>query len=341
MTSPRPIPLGSMFTNLAALVRDAVPRSGSALLGARWSFEWPAARATGRLCEYSLPPGYTAAVARRTGVRIDARRDGDGLYEHVARGGSAIVAVDSHALPYRPAYGRVHSHRTVLVRPGPSPDTVLVDDRWPPTHAGPLVAAVLEQARHSSVPLDPVAEPVFAGAPVSGEWWTVAVDALTVDDLAEWAAGLVSELCDEGHAGIAGLRMLAEHVTASAVSGDEWQRRAEHRLAALVLRSELGARAHLCLFLAAASGWIGDPLLERAAGQYAESLGAMAQARDVLTKSLTHGWDRYSAYVVGRLSAACVAEERLAEALRQYAAEAKPRSPSFVGPVGVPAKGAI
>src|SRR4051812_28297708 len=157
--------VSSSFRNLCVLVEDHAPRSAALLLGCRWSFALPAPALRAELTEYSLPSGpdrYPAAVARRTGLRIleHAGDEPAELGQHLAAGGAAVVAVDCFHLSHRPAFGRVHSTRTLLVRPGRTAGEVLVDDAWDPAYRGPVPWAELQRARFSDAPLNPVREPV-------------------------------------------------------------------------------------------------------------------------------------------------------------------------------------
>lgn len=300
--------MSSVFANL----RQLLPKP--ALLGARATFAWP--KEAMPLTEFSLPlspRGYAATLERRTGVVLRWHR-GESLYDHLASGRGAVVVVDSHHLPYRPAFGRVHSHRTILVRPSNAAGCVEVDDPWPPAFRGPLPIADLERARFADVPLDPLLEPVFAGQPVSGEWLSASITAPSIDDetlLAELAGDLAA--CgedDEGRFGLGAMRAFALSLASDTTV--ETARRAS-----LLLRAEHASRVQLCALLRAASEWLGAPPLRRIADRYQQRLRAMELARDVLTKSLRHPRMEYRRFVLDRLSDAADAEEQLLAELEE------------------------
>ncbi|HEU5270075.1 MAG TPA: hypothetical protein VFU36_09130 [Jatrophihabitans sp.] len=296
---PRPATVSSVFRNLYALVAAGAPRSAALLLGSRWSFGLPCPALREALTEYSLPFGpqdYPATVARRTGLRI-VEHTGDEQYalaDHLAGGAAAVVAVDCFYLRHRPAFGRVHSARTLLVRPGPGPDQVEVDDGWDPVYRGPVPWPELQRARYSDVPLDPVREPVFAGRPTAGAWFSVQYTPTPVAEPAGWGAEFLRELsaeavtsgCDaRGQYGLAALLTLAEECR-RAGHGDPAARFDWARQASLLLRAELSSRVFLRVFVQAVAHWRSDPRLRTAAADYRQTLHALERARDLLVKSL-------------------------------------------------------
>lgn len=318
---------GSLLANLEVLARAAAGPEGAALLGARWSFALPRPELREALAEFSPPAGpapFFATLAARTGLRVTEGR-GRGLGAHLAAGGAAVVAVDVFHLPYRPAFGRVHSSRTVRVRPGPAPDRVWVDDDWPPARSGPLDAAVLEGARASPVPRDERREPLYAGTPVDGEWWALEVDGDVVRALPARADALLDALRREavegvedarGRYGLAALAAFRAEADAALAAGPP---RGFLRTASLLLRAELGSRVYLCALLAAAARWTGCAGLAREAAAYHRALREMEVARDVLAKSLAGFRPAYAPFVSGCLARAAAAEDRLAETLARLA----------------------
>lgn len=329
----RPRTVSSVFTNLERLLTGLAPRSAQVLLGARWGFTLPHPHRRHELVEYSFPPGLTPFVdvlAARTGLHIrehHADAAGD-LQDHLVREGPAIVAVDSFYLPYRPAFGRVHSHRTILVGPGLGRDDVWIDDPWPPGYSGPLSFGDLEPARHSTVPLVPRLEPIFAGRPIDGEWYSVRIAPILIEDPGTWAAGVLRLLHEEATVsrtdglamhGIAALWRLRQEL-AESLAGPSDQRFRSAREASLLLRAELSSRVYLCAFLRAAAGWMGRDRLREEAGVYYEELRAMEMVRDILTKSLTQFRPDYVALMTEWLAQAIRAEERLARYLASISA---------------------
>ena len=192
----RPYRVSSLFLNIELLLREKLHDVAPAYLGARWSFGAP--QLTRALTEYSFPIGYVEQVLRRTGIRlIEYRAATEELLAHLQRGRGAVVAVDSFYLPYRPAYNRVHSSRTILVR-GASQGTCWIDDRWPPGYRGAMPLRHLIEAMSSEVPHDPVREPIFSGVPIGGTWFTAVLDAMPeVADLGTWLIDLIAELVCE------------------------------------------------------------------------------------------------------------------------------------------------
>jgi hypothetical protein len=239
------------------------------------------------------------------------------LDEHLAAGGEAVAVVDSHDLPYRPAFGRVHSHRTIVIRAAGDCGSVEVDDPWPPAFRGLLARDALERARHSPVPLQPQLEPIYGGRAIAGEWLRVTLAPPAPDDAGAWAEALLKEVADElawngsddqaafGVDAMRGLAIELERDLSFETARD----------AALLLRTELSARIYLCAFLRAVSGWLGDPAIHRAADDYHVRLGAMALARDVLTKSLRQPRPEYRRFVLDRMREAIEGEEALLDFL--------------------------
>ncbi len=325
--------VSSLFVNLEKLACERMPRSGQAALGARWSFALPRAPLLEELSEYSLPLNrvpFTEALAARTGLRIVEHgvERADALYEHLSAGSAAAVAVDSFLLPYRPAYGRVHSHRTILVRRGAHDGEVLIEDEWPPRYCGALPVRELERARHSAVPLERRLEPVFAGRPVSGEWFSVEFEPLAVSDVGEWGASLLRSLLEEATAeaadergvyGIAAARRFRREVSEALAAGGE-ERFVRARAYSLLLRAELSSRVFFCALLRAAAGWVGEPELRREADTFYAGLRHIEAARDVLIKCLAFYREEYAEYVNERLSRWEREERRLAGRLSRLLA---------------------
>jgi hypothetical protein len=328
----RPRTVSSIFDNLERLVVELAPRSAQALLGVRWSFGLPGVRRD-HLAEYSLPLSPTPfpeLLETRSGLRIVIHHGDEtpSLDDHLAAGRPAIVAVDSFYLPYRPAYGRVHSSRTIIVRPRRHNEEVHVEDMWAPCYEGPLPRAELERARRSSVPRDTKLEPIFSGKEIDGEWFSVELTPTPIADAAAWASGILRMLYEEathpvvddrGEFGIAALQTFCERLKPVLVAEPGEEGLARRQEASLLLRAELSSRVYLCAFLRAASGWIGDTFLRAEAGAYYDSLFHMEAARDALTKSLTHFRPEYSPYILALLKRMVESEDRLAAVLSIYA----------------------
>jgi hypothetical protein len=324
--------VNSLFTNLERVVCARSPRAGQAMLGARCSFALPRPGSGGELTEYSFPLGpepFTETLARRTGLRITEHRGADaaGLHDHIARGETAVVVVDSFFLPYRPAFGRVHSHRTVIVRRGPGGGDVWVEDAWPPGYRGPLPRSDLDNARYSPVPLDREREPIYAGRAIAGEWFSVSVAPVVTGAPADWGAELLRTLYREATTttevagyvfGVSVWRPFV-HGLAEALAGPPAERFDRTRQASLLLRAEVSVRVYLCALLFAISGLLGDARLRQGAWEYQTGLQEMEMARDVLTKSLVHARPEYPPFILDRLAGALGDEERLIDCLDAYA----------------------
>lgn len=323
--------VSSIFANLEKLVCELAPLSGQALLGARWNFALPRPEFRGALVEYSFPlDQFVKTLESRVGLRIVEHSGADvpELYDHLDRGDAAIAVIDSFFLPYRPAFGRVHSHRTIIVRQGICDGEVWVEDIWPPRYEGPLSISELELARHSSVPLDRKLEPIYAGHPIDGEWFSIEISPIIISDAADWGASLLRTIYYEATAsradsncfyGIAAFERLYEEMK-FALECPSDERFDFTREVSLLLRAELSARVYLCALLRAAAGWLKSPHLGEQASSYYQSLRHMEMARDVLTKSLTRPRPEYNQYILNCLSQSVGAEERLATCLADFAA---------------------
>ncbi len=305
--------VGSLFINMERLAGRAE------LLAGRWTFAFPAELHRETLTEFSLPlhpEGFVTVLARRTGLRIE-ECSAEGLYDTLAKGRSIIAAVDSFYLPYRPAFGRVHSHRTIIVH-GVHSSGVEIEDVWPPSYRGVVERGTFERARYSEVPLDPEREPIFAGRPIAGEWYLVSKPVAAPVDRFEWAADLLGQLHAEAErdidvAGVSyGPRAMSAFVDAVA-SGS-----IDARAASLLMRAELGARVYLCALLRLAAKWVADPSLLATAVWYSNMLRAMELARDVLTKSLAHPTPRLFGFVLNQLREASETEHLLVERLAPW-----------------------
>lgn len=303
--------VSSLFDNVAQVLDQRAPRSGRAMMGARWSFGYEPPQARSSLCEYSMPAGYVDALGRRSGLEIVEHSGAESLDAHIASGEVAIAVVDSFYLGYRPAFGRVHSGRTIQVRAGRHLEEVWITDRWLPAYEGPLARAALERARHSCVPLDEVREPIFAGRAIDGEWYSVAVHAVPITDARDWATSILRELLVDGIDGIAMLRQLRDELREC----NGFIARPLGRELSLLLRSELSTRVFLCSFLHAAAGWRVDPSLRDTARQYYDALRSMQMARDLLVKNLTHPRLEYTTLASDELASTISAEEWLARSL--------------------------
>lgn len=319
----------TLFSYLDRLLGEKAPRSASLLLGLRWCFGWPKDDLA-TLAEWSFPVNptpLTAALSARGGVVI-AEHDGDRapeLRDHLANGRAAVAAIDAYYLPFRPAFRRIHSARTALVRPGPTPDTVHVFDGWRPAADGILPMSTLEAARFSQVPLNREREALFAGQPIGGRWWSLEYQPLAIPDLGAWMAELLGELWREltedreDERARYGLRAMSAFVThlestlggaQPAAAGIE-----ERRRLSLLLRSELSSRLFLGVFLRNAAHLLGGEREQAAVASYRARLGHLQAALDGLTKTVRTYRPEYDRFVFRELALALANEHELADVL--------------------------
>lgn len=332
MTITRELPpaptVSSLFANVARLVAAADPVWGDARLGVRWGLGLP--RDGVELAEYTWPlhpTPFPELLARRGGVLVRAHHGDDTvpLRDLVNTGAAAVVAVDSYYLPYRPAFGRVHSGRTLLVRAGPSPDQARVDDLWTPAFGGPVEWNHIDRARRSTVQYDALREPLFSGSPIRGAWYSVEVAPLAPGDPVVWLAGLLGATVAEANErqsdavadyGLGGWPRLRAAVVSDLLAppGDEAR---THRLrrACLTIRAELSSRAWWVGLVQRAAAVLDDALLAAEGNDYLALLELLQAARDVLAKAVVRPRAEYAAFVAARLDAIAEAEERMAEVI--------------------------
>jgi hypothetical protein len=323
----RPLTVSSVFANIESLIVKAGIGNALPLLGARWDFGLPNDSMRSTLCEYSFPHGrapYLATVEKRTGFVMThhAASESADIYMYLTRAPAAIVAVDSFYLPYRPAYKRVHSHRTIIVESGDDSDEVVVEDTWMPTYKGPLRVADLELARHSQVALEPDREPIYAGVPVQGEW--ISIDSSPSDMnnglqnpisllallLQDWSATSHDAAGVYGRGAICQFRSdLGESLCKTGPI-----RLKAIREASLIIRSELSPRVYLCRLLCRIARL---PFVELGGSLqgYYHGLHSLAMARDVLAKSLRDSRKEFDTFVLASVDAWIAAEYRLAESI--------------------------
>lgn len=310
----------TLYSYAESMAAEQAPRAASLLLGLRWSFGLPAFPLE-EITEYSLPLNpvpLPEVLAQRGGLCI-VRHEGDSgtsLENHLATGKAAIVAVDAFHLPFRPAYRRVHSSRTVLASRGPADGQVHIRDGWGPPAEGTVSREELRAARFSAVPLDVDREPLFSGNPVGGVWFTVETSPFQVDDAAAWARERLGWLYDEmatthtdqrGEYGIEALRKFQREIAIAARRG-----------ASLLLRPELTSRLYLGVFLRNAAHLLGDGDLQGEVERYRMGLGHLQSAMDVLTKTVRTRRPEYDDFIRDQFARACDNEERLLRALARY-----------------------
>ncbi len=331
----------TLYSYAERLATEQAPRAATLLLGLRWSFGLPSLSLL-KLCELSLPLNPTpilTALEQRGGLRI-ARHEGDAevsLYDHLASGRPAIAGIDAYFFHFRPAYRKIRSVRSALLRPGPDADHISVLDGWRPSAEGLVPRAELELSRYSDAPLDVNREPLFAGNPVRGVWFSVEVDPPQVDDAAAWARERLGWLRDEmatprsdtrGEYGIQALRKFQQWLEGKLAAPLTNEETVEvRRGASLLLRPELSSRLYLGVFLRNAAHLTGDAELQAEVATYRTKLGHMQAAMDVLAKTIRVRRPEYDAFIRDQLARACANEERLLAALSRYQTPEPDHSP--------------
>lgn len=318
----------TLYSYAERLAAEQAPRAAALLLGLRWSFGLPSSSLEA-IPEYGLPLNPTpilAALARRGDLRI-VRYKGDGevsLHDHLATGRPAIVAVDAYFFPFRPAYGRVRSSRTVLARRVDG--AIHIQDLWGPPAEGTVSRELLDEARFSEVPLDVDREPLFAGNPVEGVWLTVEASPLRFGDGAAWARERLGWLWDEmatprmddrGEHGIQALRKFEAWLD-DQLTGPPDASLAARRGGSLLLRPELTSRLYLGVFLRNAAHLLRDEALKKEVERYRVDLGHLQAAMDVLTKTIRTRRPEYDDFIRHHLGRARENEERLLAVLAHY-----------------------
>jgi len=149
-------------------------------LGAKWEFcflpgdvsreeyyypcRWPT-------LAQSLAPYHP--ITSRWHWPADAHAGWEEVKQWIARGQLAILAVDNHYLPFRPAYQDVHAAHLIIVRGfDDETDQVYVFDSTPPAFDGPIALAELMAARDSNCRADD-RDAFFAGTPLAHRWLSI------------------------------------------------------------------------------------------------------------------------------------------------------------------------
>jgi hypothetical protein len=202
-------------------------------LGASWDFAYPlhgVAREehylpirSGSLMEALLPGQGVTSSWRTTG---DPDRAWADLRTAVLAGHPTAVAVDNYHLPFRPAYGDVHSNHLIVVYGlDDDRDLAFVLDATPPRYKGPLAGEHLRNARGSANPGEGDRDLFFARSPIGHAQLEVAFPAdpwqpspATLRDVIERNLRGLHENADDPVwlTGLSGLSRLADIVERSA-----------------------------------------------------------------------------------------------------------------------------
>jgi hypothetical protein len=326
--SASPVLVPSSLFNLQVVLEDLLGPGQAALLGVCWVFN-PFDPGRPAIAEFDLPMPWrhlATPLARFSGVLLEHFTDdpANDAYDRVELGQPVIVAVDSHDLPYRPAYGRVHSARTVIVTGiDRAAGAAEIRDVWMPHYAGPVALADLERARASCVPHEPSREPLFAGCPLHRGWWTLALSSNAPIATPDGSADAVEALAGEagGGAGRSSTSDMIDRFREAAVAALESRNQqsiALRRAAALHVRAEIGLRAYLLGFLSHAARLLHEPLLAAEVDVWSGHIRALACARDVLIKSVVFDRPEYGEIVDRALGEASTLERRFLRFLADF-----------------------
>lgn len=148
------------------------------VLGAAWSFDHRPERL--RREEYYFPGGeddLLAALApyhpltSRWHSPADATAGWLEVRDAVAAGQPVAVSADNYHLPFRPAFGDVHTNHLITVYGFDDElDIALVIDSVPPRYRGPLPLPALAAARDSGNPVVHDRDLFFTGQPIGNRW---------------------------------------------------------------------------------------------------------------------------------------------------------------------------
>ncbi|MGY4568062.1 MULTISPECIES: cysteine peptidase family C39 domain-containing protein [Bradyrhizobium] len=320
----------STLRNLNIILDAIVDRPSAPCLGCVWGFAEfdPSSTAA----EFDLPCGwrfYAQKLLNFAGIQLDYAEDGrDNAYDRVELGQSIIAAVDSYYLPYRPAWQRVHSARTLIVD-RLAIDTGMADiiDVWMPEYAGPIELSDLDHARNSHVPENIEREPLYAGIPLRERWWTVA---LVVDPLIRNHSGVMSRLSglvsDAMSANTLGRMAKFRHGAVEALSRPLAISGGARRAAALQLRAEIGLRAYLYAFFNFASAALDDQLFAAEVCLWSRQLDELSGVRDLLIKSVAFDRPEYAQLADRALRSAEGRERRLTQFVDERCPQQAPDS---------------
>lgn len=315
MSAAAALGVSSLWFNMDALLHRALPgRWGQILLGVCGG---AGIYREGALAEFETSSMLPQRLRMRSGIHLQERTDGPGqlaLRAWLRAGKCVIVAVDSFHLPYRPAFRRVHSGRTLIVRPLPATDVVSIEDWWPPFWKGELSFATLEPARASLVKIDARREPVFAGSPLAFRWWSLAAPAAPPSDPCGWLAARLADLAadDDVHGASGSARLLRALARCPGEMPDDTRR------SSLILRAELSAKIYNLCLIEAAACLLGDALLAQALQPWRSGLTRLAHARDLLIKQIASPSSLYLRLIGEDLLAAAAAQEDLATLVGAY-----------------------
>jgi hypothetical protein len=178
-------------------------------LGAAWDFhhapgdyrhqEYYYPRRWGGLAESVLPYHPVTSHWRE---ETDPAAAWEDVRAEVAAGRPAIVAVDNYHLPFRPAYGDVHTNHLVVVYGfDDEAGEVHVLDSKPPRYRGPIRAEELRAARSSANPAVHDRDLFYTQQPIRGGWLQVSIGEDFPAPEPGWVDGVIRQNVERFRAG--------------------------------------------------------------------------------------------------------------------------------------------
>lgn len=205
-------------------------------LGASWGFEHVPGK-VGRE-EYYFPPWRPSLleslapyhpIRSRWHEPSDAAQGWEQVRSRVVEGTPVIVAVDNFHLPFRPAYGDVHTNHLVVVRGfDDEAGTVVVLDAVPPRFDGVIPLDVLQRARASVNPARGDRDMFFTDNPIRNRWLEIEITQPAPEPGRSFVAKVIERNAERWRApatktllrGVAGLARFLDESAQAAEKGD-------------------------------------------------------------------------------------------------------------------------
>lgn len=173
-------------------------------LGAAWSFSYPPGDVRHEEYYYPCPDGDLArSVLPYHPVTSSWRTPADegsawpDVRAEVDEGRPAIVAVDNYHLPFRPAYGDVHTNHLIVVYGyDEAAGEAHVLDSKPPRYQGPVGLDELGRARGSDNPALHDRDLFYTQQPIRGSWLQVHVGDRFPEVTLEWVLEVIARNVD-------------------------------------------------------------------------------------------------------------------------------------------------
>jgi len=306
-------------------------------LGAVWDFFFREGEE--ERYEFCFPgPGATLAenLFPYLGVEADWRLESDparawqAVKERLDGGEPVVVAVDNFYLPFRPAFGDVHTnHLLVVYGYDEAQGLACVLDATPPAYKGPLGLEDLDRARGSLNPRECDRHMFFAQTPIAYRWLDMRFppqprrvdEALMRQALADNLARMRA-LSDKKDLllGLAGIRDLAGRIRALArPDGLAGAVEEAEEITAFIFGRMLGPRTLHADFLYNAACVLGDPRVRRAARDLEIAAHSWVAARIMLGKGCKGDLADMAGRVAQRVEAIADREEAALEQLEAAA----------------------